>query len=435
MMKSKLAILGGEKAVKSAYKFEWPVITSEIERAVIKQLHEKISIYGREGIYIEVEEKFAHYHGMKYVISTNSGTSALHSAFFGVGIGPGDEVICPTYTFLATVTPILQCNGIPVLCDAQIDTGNIDPKEILSRITNRTKAIVITHVWGHPCEMDEIVKIAHDNGLYLIEDCSHAHGATYKGKKVGTFGDVSAWSLQAKKVITAGEGGILLTNNQTIFERATLLGHFRVRSEQTVESEHYRQYSSTGFGLNYRMHPIGAAIANVEIDHLSERIAGRKHNLDLLSNLLADIPGITPPITRPYVTRGAYYGYKPLYQTEELKNLPVNVYVDALRAEGVDIHMPGSRPLHLLPLFQSLTDEMYVNGWPRKGPQVSNTYIYKRGDFPNSEFYYSHALSMPTFTEVNDEITQTIEQYADAFRKVARNLDNLIKYAANHEQI
>jgi len=428
-MTRKLAVMGGPKAVTSFYRYKWPVITGEMEEAVCRQLHRAISIYGREGIYEELEDKFAKYHGMKYAISTNSGTSALHSAFFGVGIGPGDEVLCPTYTFLATVTPILQSNGCPILCDAEPETGNIDPADIRRKLTNRSKAIVVTHMWGHPCEMDEILSIARERNLYLIEDCSHAHGATYNGKKVGTFGDVGIWSLQAKKIVFAGEGGMLLTNDRSIYERATLLGHFRARSEQTVVSEHYSRYVKTGFGLNYRMSPLNAAIASVAFDHLDRWIESRGKNLDYLTTLLKEVPGIKPPSTRRNVTRGAYYGYKPLYQPEALEGVPIQVYLEALQAEGMDVKKPGSMPLHLLPLFQGTDDKMYSYGCPRRCPHAEERVHYKAGDLPNSEDYYARALSLPTFTEDSPEVTRTIEQYAEAFRKVGENLQELKEYA------
>lgn len=424
-MQSELAILGGPRAVVSSYRYHWPVISQDIERAVLAQLHDTVSIYGHGGIYAELERKFAQYHGLRYALSTNSGTSALHSAFFGVGISPGDEVLCPSYTFLSTVMPVLQCGGVPVLCDSEPDTGNIDPSDVEAKITGNTKAIVVTHVWGHPCEMDSLIDISRRHNLRLIEDCSHAHGATFRNRKVGTFGDVGAWSLQAKKIVVAGEGGMLLTNDQTVYERATLLGHFRVRSEQTVTSQHYSRYSSTGFGLNYRMHPLGAAIANVEFDKLDERIQARAYNLTRLSRLLSDIPGISPPITRPYVSRGAFYGYKPLYEPEQLGGLSKAIYIAALQAEGVDIHDPGSKPLHLLPFFQSLDDGMFANGWPRKGPGADSQRVYSRGDLPKCEKYHSRALSLPTFTETGPLVDDLLEQYGRAFTKVARHFGDL----------
>ncbi|WP_306008574.1 DegT/DnrJ/EryC1/StrS aminotransferase family protein [Bacillus sp. MMSF_3353] len=421
---NKLAISGGEAVVSLPYNKVWPPINHEEIEACIRLIaRRELSYYGREGEVKDLEDKFTEYHQVKYAIATGTGTSSLHSAFFAVGVGPGDEVIVPTYTFLATVTPIFQCYAKPVLCDCEPDTGNIDPEKIKLLITDKTKAIVLTHMWGHPCDMDKILDICKEHKIFLIEDCSHAHGATYNGKKVGSIGDVGCFSLQTNKIISAGTGGILITNNQEIYERATLLGHFRVRSQQCVESEKYAKYAKTGFGMNYRMHPLGAAMASRQMDDLDRRIEERNKNLNYLTDLLKEIPGINPPITRENVTRGAYYGYKPHYKSEELNNLPLEAYVAALQAEGVDVHLPGSKPLHLSPIFQEggAKDLYSFNG---------NTYYdmninYKRGDFPVAEKFQGTSLSMPTFTGEPDLL---IEQYASAFRKIANNVEEVASW-------
>lgn len=424
---SKLAILGGEPEVNiKKPHFVWPEIGEDEKNAVMKQLETGcISINNMSGIIKDFEEEFASYHAMKYALSTNNGTSALLSAYFACNISDGDEVIVPAYTFMATVTPLLHLNAIPILCDGNSENGNIDPNEIKKRVTNKTKAIVVTHVWGHPCEMDEIVKIAKDNNLYLIEDCSHAHGATYKGRKVGTFGDVSCFSLQGKKIIYAGEGGILLTNNEIIYERAVLYGHYRARTKQCVKKEFLVDYASTGYGLKFRMHPLAAALAKVGLKKLDERIDQRRKNLDYFSELLKDIKGIDPPITKDYVTRGAYYGYKPLYKSEELGGLPIKTYVRALQAEGLEIHEPGSAPLNSYKLFQENYSEIYKDEWPLRNSFAFKDNKYKLGDFPVVEEYYSKALSLPTFTGENDK--KIIELYASAFKKIADNYMELLK--------
>lgn len=425
---AKLAILGGKPTVTlKKPHFTWPPVTQDDYEAVQRQLDTgELSVYGRSGIIREFEDEFAQYHGSKYAIATNSGTTSLHSAFFGCGLGPGDEVLAPTYTFLATVTPILHVNAIPVLVDADPQTGNIDVSDLKAKITNRTRAIVVTHMWGHPCEMDEILEICNEHNLKLIEDCSHAHGATYKGKQVGTFGDVACFSLQGNKMVSAGEGGILITDSQEIYERATLLGHFRDRSKDCVHSDFYKQFVKTGYGLKYRMHVLAASLAKVSLSKLDERIESRRQNLNYLSSLLDKIRGIEPPITKEYVTRGAFYGYKPLYQKEEMDGLDVGLYVEALQAEGLEVKKPGSPPLHLLPLFQTLDDGMYKFGWPRKSSFVEVERVYKKGDLPNSETYYQKALSIPTFTNVEDH--GLIEQYAEAFNKIYEQRYELLGY-------
>ena len=425
---SKLAILGGEKAVKiPAPHFVWPIIGEDEKQAVMRQLDTgNISINDWSGVIKEFELSFAEYQGMKYALTTNNGTSALLSAYFACNIKEGDEVIAPAYTFLATVTPLLHLGAIPVLCDGLPENGNIDPNEIEAKITNKTKAIVVTHVWGHPCEMDEITKIAKDHNLLLIEDCSHAHGAIYKGQKVGTFGDVSCFSLQGKKILFSGEGGVLVTNNRKIYERAVLYGHYRARTKQCVKDDFLKNYGALGYGLKFRMHPIAATLALVGLEKLDSRIEQRRENLDFFSDLLKNIKGIDPPTTKKYVSRGAYYGYKPLYKPEELGGVSIKMYVKALQAEGVDVHEPGSAPLCNYKLFQNIYSEENKDEWPMRSCFAKSGLKYSAKDFPVTMDYYSRAISLPTFTLPTDK--EIIKQYADAFRKVADNYLELLKY-------
>ena len=155
-----LSINNGEPILKEKFKEEWPKISEEDIQSVVETMKKReISYYGLEGKLKEFEDEFCKYHGVKYALAVNSGTSSLHSAFFGINLGPGDEILCPTYTFLAKVTPIFQCYAKPVLCDCEEDTGNICPKDIEKKISEKTKAIIITHMWGHPCDMDKILEI------------------------------------------------------------------------------------------------------------------------------------------------------------------------------------------------------------------------------------------------------------------------------------
>ena len=421
-----LAISGGESILKEKFIEKWPKISDEDIQSV-KETMEKgeISYYGREGKLKEFEDEICKYHGVKYALAVNSGTSSLHSAFFGINLGPGDEILCPTYTFLATVTPVFQCYAKPVLCDCEEDTGNIYPEDIEKKITEKTKALVITHMWGHPCDMDKILDICKKHNLFLIEDCSHSHGSTYKGKKVGTFGDVGCFSFQANKIVTGGCAGVMITNDQEIYERACLLGHFRNRCFDSVKSENYSKYSNTGFGLNYRIHPLAAAIALNHFKDLDNRIKIRNENLNYLSTKINELNTcIKAPITRKDCHRGAFYGYKPLYYGLEKWGVPPFVYAKALEMEGFDVGVPGSKPLHLLNLFQGGEKDLY--SFKGKRGKLLNDYIfYKKGDLPKSEYYYQHTLSFPTFTFVDKSI---IDKFILAIKKIDDNKEELIEY-------
>jgi perosamine synthetase len=421
-----LALLGGDAAVTSDWQPEWPYIDNQEISAVTDLLNRRVlSIYDRSGIIAEFENAFAEYHRPPcgeslYALSHNAGTSALHAAFFGLGIGPSDEVIVPTYTFLATVTPLLQCGATPVFADMSPTTLTIDPSSVLARINERTRAIVVTHMWGHPADMTAILSIAARYSLPVIEDCSHAHGATINGQKVGTFGVASCFSLEGHKAMTAGEGGILLTKSREIYERALLLGHFGRRVKDEVISDHLRQFIDTGFGHKFRMHPLAAAIALVQLRRLDERNEVRRQNLDLLSSLLGPIPGVQPPVTIPGFTRGGWYGYKAHYVSSDIGDLPMARYMEALRAEGVRVKRPGSPPLHRSSIFSLTRAEARTLALPWWHSLRESRPIQK--ECPIAESVYPTLLSLPTFSGPCEGI---VRQYATAFEKVANRWSDL----------
>jgi perosamine synthetase len=217
--------------------FTWPIITNELRQIVLSQMDISLSIYNRSGIFEEFEEKFRQYHNAKYALLFNSGTSAIHGMLEGLNLDFEDEIICPAYTFFATCSPALYLGYKLVFCDVDLN-GNIDPLKITELINIKTKVLLITHMWGNPCQMDAIMEIVENNNLALLEDCSHAHGGEYKGKKLGTFGKAGAWSLQGQKIITGGEGGIMVTNDDELYYRANLLGHYNKRCRDEIPKDH-----------------------------------------------------------------------------------------------------------------------------------------------------------------------------------------------------
>lgn len=428
MRGEELALFGGEPTVRQVPDTTWPPITDRDVHVVADMVRRgELSYYGRQGHTRELEDKFREYLGVRHALATSSGTTALHSAYFGLGLGPGDEVLAPTYTFLATVLPLFVVNAVPVLVDADPATGNIDPADLPRHITERTRAVVVTHLWGNPVDMHAVAGIARRYRLKVVEDCSHAHGAMCHGRKVGGFGDVAVFSLQGKKLVAAGQGGMLVTDDREIFERAVLLGHFKVRADQDVRSAPYRRYVDTGFGLNYRMHPLAAAIANGQLDRLEEYIAGRRGNLEHLSAGLATVPGIAPPVLGPHVDRHVYYSYKPSYRGDELDGLPMATYVAALRAEGVPIERYGTVPLHTEALFQDEAVPLISHGEPARCADPAPRRRYRDGDLPRSEAYARDLLSLPAFTA---PARDTMDQIVAACQKVAARTDRLREHAA-----
>ncbi len=273
--------------------FSWPPIDAEVQAAVLAQLRTDISIYDRSGIIARFEDAFAARHHAPYALLTSSGTAALHSAYYALGIGPGDEVITQDYTFFATAMPLFQLGAVPVLADVSA-RGDLDLDRAASLVSSRTKALVVTHMWGNPQDTRRLRAWCDQRRLLLIEDCSHAHGAVRDGVSVGELADAAAWSLQGRKVITAGEGGIFTTPHQEVYERATLLGHFNKRAIAEVrrESALYR-FAETGLGLKYRAHPLGLAMAAVYLNRLDGWLTVKQRHAARLQDVLTGLPGIT----------------------------------------------------------------------------------------------------------------------------------------------
>lgn len=411
-MSSELALLGGPKAVKTdaSELSRWPMFSQEEIDACSDLLRKgKIAYWGTEDELVEFEAQFAKSYGRKYALLTSSGTAALHSAYYGLGLSRGDEVILPTYTYAAVATPILQLGAIPVLGDSEAQTENISAEAIEEKITPRTKAIVVTHQFGNPSDLDAITRIAKERKIALIEDCAHGLGAVYRGKQIGNFGDAACFSMGTDKVVTGGSAGLLLTDSQEIFERALLLGYKREKPMMEIHSEKNIPYAETGTGFNYNIHPLAFALVKIQFKYLNERIAQRQANYRRLTAGLQGIESISPPVERAYATH-AYFGYKPRFNPRKA-GVPLDRYLKALQAEGVDIKKSKLRPLHLTGLFQLGYQEM-----------TAPKYTYKIGDLPISEDTYTRLLSMPTFT---NDATGLIDEYVAAFHKVESNLNNL----------
>ena len=278
---------------------------------------------------------------------------------------------------------------------------------------NEIAAIVITHLCGHPCDMDEIIKIVKKNKLYLIEDCSHAHLSTYKKRKVGTFGDIGVFSLDNNKLLAAGEGGILVTNKKFLFERALIVSDFGPRIFNQISNKNLRKFVDTGLGYKHRIHPASAAIANCELKKINYYINKRYITLKNFSKKIIKIPGISPPITRKNSTRGAFFGYRIFYNKKLLSNTSIDYFISLLQAEGMEIRKASNKPLQFLPLF---TKKYGANFLKKKYLNYRNFNDYS---LKNSEYFYNNTLSLPTFTFENKKL---IDSYIAAFEKVCNYL-------------
>lgn len=411
-----LALHGGPKTVTIDYTERWPLIGEDEVNAVVQlMLAGQLSIKDGSGILHEFESKFAGYHNVPYALVQNNGTSTLHAAFFAVGVGPGDEVIVPTYTWPSTANAVVSCNATPVFCDIDPRTLCLDPANVERRLTPATRAIAVVHIWGHPVDMDPILAIARQHNLKVIEDVSHAHGATYKGRRLGTLGDIGCFSLQASKMVVGGEAGVAITANPEYYDRMLALAHYGGRIETGSAGDTYQDYAYTGLGPKYRAHPLAVAIANAQLDHLDEWIAQRRANLDYLTAGLAGIPGLEPPYTAPDSTRGAYYGYRIVYRPEQFGGLPAARFMEALRAEGVEAAAEYYRLLHRQAFYQGA--DVYERTTGYRWPYAPIRQIdYSDSEFPVAVQIIDNLVCLPTFTRPGHDL---LDQYIAAFHKVA----------------
>lgn len=255
-----------------------PEIGKEEIEAVMETLHSGWVTQGQK--VKEFEKAFASYCGVKYGVAVSHGTAALHIALTSIDIQPGDEIITTPLSCIATTNPILYLNAKPVFADIDPETLNIDPNHIEKKVTPKTKAILPVHLFGHPADMSPIIEIAEKHGLYIIEDAAHAHGARYKGKRVGSFGHISCFSFYADKNITTVEGGMALTNNEELAEKMRLLRNFGMHKHQ--------KFQHPLLGFNYKMSDIHAAIGLAQLSKLDRYIQKKRKNIIYIKEQLKD---------------------------------------------------------------------------------------------------------------------------------------------------
>ncbi len=416
---SKPAILGGPKTITIDYNQVGTLpICSPKGIKMVHELMEKGET-SQSPIITQFADRFAKYTGSPYALCTNNGTAALDSALFAVGVKPGDEVIVPSYTFWASVTPIIAQHAVPIFCDVDLETSCIDPSDIEHHISKRTRAIMVVHVWGNPCDMDAIMAIAKKHGLAVIEDCSHAHGATYKGRPIGTLGDIGCFSLQGTKTLPAGEGGILVTANETYYERAVALAHYDVIPSLAKNSP-YQRYDLTGMGHKYRIHPFAAALADSQLDELDARSVIRRKNAELFDNGIAHIPFLKKQEEYEGASRVFSYHY---YRYIPATKNPSETYVflKALHAEGAMVGYCGYGRLHTAPLF--------TEGGPYGDCKPQDPSIVT--PLPVTDLLAKTTfLAAPRF---ETDCTDLVEQYIAAYQKVANHIEEIRAYADTHD--
>jgi perosamine synthetase len=411
------AVLGGTPAVTldHAAANRWPVFGTEEEQALQRILRDgNISTHP---VIRELEADYAALTGRRHALAHNNGTAALLAAFFALGLKPGDEVIVPSATFWASVVPMLWLGAIPIFCESEPERLGPDPEDIERKITPRTKAIVVVHLWGMPCKMTQIQALAQRHNLRIIEDASHAHGARWRGQPCGALGAISVFSLQGDKLAPAGEGGILLCDEDAYIEQATCLGDITRIIELETPA---RRFAATSFGIKTRIAPLSAALGRVQLRHLQARNAQRQANLVYLSRGLENTGFHTflPPahIERTYFE----------FIIRKAKNaLPPNTdwLIDALRREGCQVSAPRYPLLHQQPLF--------TEGHWRQIARVPREFElpnYSEVRLPNIERLNATLLKLPSFPHPCQPL---LDQYAQAFEKVVHHAEAIAsRYAA-----
>ncbi len=341
-MEDKLAIEGGS-AVGEGIDFPgWPRFSEESIKAAVEPLKSGGVNYWTGPKGQEFEKKFAEWNGSRYAVSTSNGTSALHTALAALEIGPGDEVIVPSYTFIASSFCVLQAGAIPVFADVDKKTHCISPASIKEKITKRTRAVIPVHLYGNLCDMDEITGIAKSNNLYVLEDCAQAHGALYKGKKAGTLGDAGAFSFcQSKSFTTGGEGGMVTTDDENLMWRCKSFrdhGYDVEKRLNMLELEGKLPYIHMMVGYNYRMTEMQSAIGIKELERFdSWNLARRQKNGSVLLEELKGFPLVMQlPVHNEDEKTNGFFVF-PIVMDIDKMNCDIEKFRSALEAEKVPV--------------------------------------------------------------------------------------------------
>jgi len=319
----------------------------------------------------EFERMFSRWIGIKHAIAVSNGTVAIHLALLALGIGPGDSVIVPDLTFASPANMVIEVGARPIFVDVNSEYWCIDPKEIEKSINNNTKAIIVVHLYGHPAKMDEIIEIADKYGLYIIEDCAEAHGAEFINKKVGSFGHIATFSFYGNKIITTGEGGMVITDDDELADKIRLYKDHGMRP----------RYWHIVVGYNYRMTNVQAAIGLAQLMKINKLIERKRHIAKVYIEELSSIPGIKLHPEMEWA-RCVYWLYSILIDERKM-DVSRDELINKLSKEGIETR-PFFYPLHAMPPYKNYTK-------------------YMASKFKISSYLSSHGLSLPSGPRISDD--------------------------------
>ena len=350
----------------------------------------------------EFEEKFADYLGVQHVVAVNSGTAALHVALACLGVGPGDEVIVPPLTFFATVSSVLHQNAIPIFADIEPDSYCLDAKDVENKITESTKVIIPVHLFGNAANMDEILKVAEKYNLKVIEDAAQAHGTEYKGKKVGSIGDIGAFSFYATKHITTGEGGAITTNNEGYAQKARII----INHGMTGRDSH------DFLGYNYRMNEIAAAMGIVQLSRLDVLNEKRIENSKYLINELGrrNIAWLSVPKLNEHVKHTFFWC--PIYVDEEKLGMSTLDLVRVLREKGIETRHRYQEPLYKQKVL--IDKNPYPKGFPFNSKHYNRDIDYSKIYLNNAEKIVGKLIGLPNHPKLRQEELDRVVEVIEA---------------------
>ena len=406
------AILGGTPIVTADHETanRWPILGEEDEQAVLRVMRDgKISGHP---VIRKLEADYTRLTRMPYALAHNNGTAGLLAAFHAIGLKPGDEVLVPTATFWASVLPMMWLGAVPVFCESEPERLGLDPADMARKITPRTRAIVVVHMFGLPSKMTEIRALAAKHDLRIIEDASHSHGATWRGQPCGSLGDIAVFSMQGDKLVPAGEGGVFLCRDHEHFERAACLGDIARIIELETPA---RRFAATGLGVKTRISPLSAAIARSQLARLEERNNRRNANVEYLSRRLEEFGFYT--FLPPEHIQRVYFEFVIRHQRERIP-LPTELLVRALQAEGCHVGQPRYPMLHQQPFF---TEGRFRE--IARLPEGMPVPEYRPDDLPQTIAGNATLMKLPTFPNADREI---LDQYADAFARVCGNAETIM---------
>jgi len=350
-------------------KYRIPVAEPEIGEEELENVTQAVKSgwVSSKGSFIEEFEKgFSNYIGVKHAVATSNGTTALHLALVALGIGKGDKVLIPSLTFIATANAVTYTGAEPVFIDSHPEYWCMDPSKIEEKIDDKTKAIIVVHLYGHPCNMDEIMRIAEDHKLHVIEDCAEAHGAEYKNRKVGSFGIISCFSFYGNKIITTGEGGMCLTNNEELADKMRMLRDHGMNPN--------KKYWHNIVGFNYRMTNLQAALGVAQLNKIDRLVNKKREIATTYKKLLQDLSAITSAPEMPWA-KNVYWLYSILVKTT-LRNK----IIEYLEKQGIETR-PFFYPLHTMPPYEHnltlpIVEELSASGLNLpSGPRLSESQI------------------------------------------------------------